>query len=95
MTCPYCDSSDWDSESPFFRFEERSAGIWVYRNCTCQKCGKTFITREWYTTKDYDYECMSIEEFKERIGGMIPNCESIGNHSLINNYKYKLLLYRY
>ena len=69
MTCPYCDSSDWDSESPFFRFEERSVGIWVYRNCTCHKCGKTFITREWYTTRDYDYECMSIEEFKERIGG--------------------------
>ena len=68
MTCPYCDSSDWDSESPFFRFEERSVGIWAYRNCTCQKCGKTFITREWYTNKDYDYECMSIEEFKQRIG---------------------------
>lgn len=71
--CPYCgkDVGDeiWDSESPFFRFEERSVGIWVYRNCTCHKCGKTFVTREWYTTRDYDYECMSIEEFKERIGG--------------------------
>ena len=22
MTCPYCDSSDWDSESAFFKYEE-------------------------------------------------------------------------
>ena len=69
MTCPYCDSSDWDSESAFFKYEERSVGIRAYCKCTCQKCGKTFITREWHTTRGYDYECMSVEEFKKRIGG--------------------------
>ena len=80
MTCPYCDSSDWDSESAFFKYEERSVGIWAYCKCTCQKCGKMFIRREWHTTSGYDYECMSVEEFKKRIGGgMIPNWESIGN----------------
>ena len=73
MTCPYCDSSDWDSESAFFKFEKRSVGICSYYKCTCQKCGKMFITREWHTNKDYDHECMSVEEFKKRIGESFPN----------------------
>ena len=72
MTCPYCDSSDWDSESAFFKYEKRSVGIWAYYKCTCQKCGKMFITREWHTTSGYDYECMSVEEFKKTYRGIIP-----------------------
>lgn len=67
MGCPYCDSSDWEPHEYAFKFEELPCGIWAYYKAECLECGKTFVAREWYTSRNYDYECMTEEKFKESV----------------------------
>lgn len=65
MACPYCGSGDWERHNGAFKFEEVICGIWAYYTSECHACDKVFVTKEWFTTEDYDYECMTMEEWHE------------------------------
>lgn len=63
MACPYCGSGEWERHNGAFKFEELSNGIWAYYTSECYECGKEFVTKEWCKKEDYEYECMTMEEW--------------------------------
>lgn len=65
MPCPYCNSWNWERHHRAFKMEEESEGIWAYYPCECLKCGKEFVTRQWFERDGDIYECMTEEEYRE------------------------------
>lgn len=64
MPCPYCNSADWVRHNGAIRFDEHPRGFWAYFTSECLDCGKEFVTKEWYQTDEYTYECMTEEEYE-------------------------------
>lgn len=63
MSCPYCDSLNWDIDG-VFKVDYQCDFVTVSRTCTCNDCGESFVmTQEYVETDDCEY--LTMEEWRE------------------------------